>query len=154
MQTSPTGTPFRPPNEKDVLLLANGRAVFLGVIRSTGAAVDNSTTLAPAPPFSFTPVSAPPPGSVDSPSNMAGTLAAKMLLVQATAAGLVRSSRTAIGAQGTLNVAAQSLPIAQGTEPGILLSTVPVELMHTPLDGFLQWISSTGTADLYVWELT
>lgn len=156
MQTpnQPNGQPFRPPSEKDLVQLANGRANFLGVIRSTGTAVDNASTVAPAPPFLFTPAGpAPTTTPFQTAQNLAGTLAAKMLFLQPSAAGFGRASATAISTPGTVTVATQTLPVVLGTEPGIAITTSGVVTTQNATDGFYQWISLTGTADLYVWEL-
>lgn len=146
--------PFRPPNEKDLVQMMNGRARFLGVIRSTGTAVDNSTTAAPAPPFSAIPASTSGIAGVDTPQNLSGTLAGKMLLLQPSAAGFVRASSGVLGS-GVPTVATFTLPVGVGFEAGVKLQTeerVTTTMLAT--DGWLQWISVSGTADLFVWELT
>lgn len=122
----------RPFNEKDLITATNGDPLFLGVLVSTGAAVDNSTT---ATPFS--------------------TLAGKTLLLQTTAAGSIRTSAAPLSASGTTILALQSVvPPVVGTEPGpVLISGERVELIMLPLNGWLQWLPTSGAGNLFVWEL-
>lgn len=149
--------PSRPPNERDLLLNINGSPRFLGVLVSTGAAVDNQTT---ATPFNFRPLG--PVGSVASPANLTNTLAGKTLLLQPSAAGLIlparvtsASSSTPLVASPTLTlVALQSvIPVAANTAPGISLASgerVYVTMMAD--EGWLQWLPVSGSANLFVWE--
>ena len=149
--------PARPANERDLILNINGSPRFLGVLVSTGAAVDNQTT---AKPFNFQPLG--PTASAGSPANFTNTLAGKTLVLQSSAAGLIRparstsaSSSVALAASPTLTlVALQSvIPVAINTEPGIALAAgerVYVTMMSD--EGWLQWLPLTGSANLFVWE--
>lgn len=134
--------PGRPPTERDTIHFLNGAPTFLGALVSTGTAVTNAST---ATPFnSTTPVTG---------QTMAGTLAGKTLLVQASATGFVLTSSTAAPA---LTVATQAtLPPAAGTAPGVQLAANTAQIIIMRQDqGWLQFIPSSGSANLLVWELT
>lgn len=136
----PGYSPSRPPNEKDVVTLLNGAPTYLGAIVSTGAALNNANT---ATPFNFTQTNAP---------NMAGTLAGKVLLIQASAIGFILASPTAVPA---LAVATQTtIPPVAGTAPGVQIAANTAQIVVMRQDqGWLQFIPSTGSANLLVWEL-
>ncbi len=143
----------RPFNEKDLITVTNGDPLYLGTLVSTGAAVNNATT---ATPFSNTPVG---PTATSVPANLSGTLAGKTLLLQTSAAGLILTSdnpnMTVGSVAGQKIVALQSvIPAVAGTAPGVsLVSGERVELIMMPLNGWLQWIPLTGSANCHVWEL-
>jgi hypothetical protein len=149
--------PGRPPNEKDILLGINGSPRFLGVLASTGAAVDNQTT---ATPFNFRPLG--PVGSVASPANFTNTLAGKTLLLQPTAAGLIRAARSTSASSSTALVASPTLtlialqsviPVAANTEPGVaLVAGDRVYLTMMSDEAWLQWLPLSGSANCLVWE--
>lgn len=134
-----TYAPLRPPTERDTIHLLNGVPVYLGAIVSTGAATSNAST---ALPFNNTQTS---------PQSFAGTLAGKVLLVQASASGFILPCATLIPAVATQT----TLPPAVGTVPGVQISanTAAVIVMR-PDAPFLQFIPATGSANLLVWELT
>lgn len=142
--------PGRPPNINDLVMGTNGDPVFLGVLVSTGVAVNNATT---ATPFSFAPLG--PQGVVGATANLAGTLAGKTLLLQTSAAGQILTSGSALMTAPNVTVAQQTtIPVAQGTAPGVLIQAAErVELIMLPTDGWLQWLPVTGSANLFVWEL-
>lgn len=143
----------RPANEKDLITKTNGDPVFLGVLVSTGAAVNNATT---ATPFATTPLG---PTATSNPANLTGTLAGKTLLLQTTAAGLIKtspvSSMTVNPGSGNTVIALQSVvPPLAGTEPGVALASGErVELIMMSLNGWLQWLPVSGSANCLVWEL-
>lgn len=146
----------RPFNEKDLITQTNGDPIFLGALVSTGAAVNNSTT---ATPFATTPLG-PPPGSVASPQNLTGTLAGKTLLIQPLAAGSIITSNSAnmtINAvPGASPIIAQQtvLPPLAGTTPGVgLIANERVELIMMPLNGWIQWLPTSGPGNCLVFEL-
>jgi hypothetical protein len=139
MSTSPS----RPPNMNDELMGINGSPQYLGALVSTGTAVNNATT---ATPFNATALN--PPGFTN-------TLAGKVLLLQTSAAGLIKRSNSATMVAPTVVVAQQSvMPPAANTEPGVsLASGERVVVTMLPTDGWLQWLPVTGSANLLVWEL-
>lgn len=140
--------PGRPPAVKDILQLLNGSPQPLGVLTSTGTAVNNATTAVPfAPGAPFPPIG----GGI-----LQGTLAGKVLLVNAVAAGsLLPSTVAGIGPPTVMTVALNTtIPPAFNTFPGVPLSATDVRIITMqPNEGWLQWISTTGTASLVVWEL-
>ena len=142
----------RPFNEKDLITQTNGSPYFLGVLVSTGAAVNNATT---AIPFNF--AGRGPSGSVASPLNLDGTLAGKTLLLQTSAAGLILpsdSNSMAITAASKIIALQSVIPVLPGTNPGVaLISGERVELIMMPYDGWLQWLPVSGSANCFVWEL-
>lgn len=139
----------RPPTERDTLWGLNGAPVFLGVLVSTGTAVNNATT---ATPFNYQATPQPPLGA----SALGGTLAGKVLLIQPTAAGLIYTSTVAGIGPNFTTVAQQSVvPPVQNTVPGFLLNTAAVgSIIIMPGNmGWLQWLPVTGSANLFVYEL-
>lgn len=143
--SAPSYSPGRPPSIRDVELVLNGDLVFLGVLVSTGAAVNNATT---ATPF----YAAPQPGT----ASMAGTLAGKCLLLQPTAAGHVLASNSAsISVPSVTTVATfATVPPAAATAPGPKLQAEErINFIMLPTNGWLQWLPSTGSANLFVWEI-
>lgn len=143
----------RPFNEKDLITVTNGDPLYLGMLVSTGAAVNNATT---ATPFMQTALQA---DATKGPLNLTGTLAGKTLLLQATAAGLIKtssfSSMTVNAVPGQTIIALQSVvPPLAGTVPGVALASGErVELIMMPLHGWLQWLPVSGSANCLVWEL-
>lgn len=131
--------PGRPPTERDTIHLLNGTPVYLGALVSTGVGVNNATT---ATPFNATQMS---------PQSLGGTLAGKVLLIQASAAGFILPS-----ASNAITIATQTtIPPLPGTFPGVQVAanTAQIVLMR-PDTGWLQFIPSAGSANLLVWELT
>lgn len=141
----------RPYNEKDIITDINGDPLFLGALVSTGAAVNNATT---ATPFFFTPKQALANPSTG-PINLDGTLAGMTLLLQTTAAGLIKTSTSASMTGPNLIIAQQTvLPPVAGTAPGVALASGErVLLIMMPTRGWLQWLPLSGSASLLVWEL-
>lgn len=153
-----TYSPGRPPTEKDMWLQTNGSPIYLGSLVSTGTAVNNATT---ATPFLFTPqgpFNPATPGSSATPANFAGTLAGRLLLLQASASGLMQTATNAsmVSGQATPFLVAQQtvMPPAAGTAPGnIVASGSPVLVLMLPNEGWLQWLPVSGSANLHVWEM-
>lgn len=158
----PSSNPGRPPNERDLVLQLNGCPMFppltagppigadpaTGILTSTGTAVNNVTT---ATPFAVGALQA------DGVSRaLLGSLAGRVLLVSATAAGFLLASQSpVIGQQSQWTVATQTtIPPVAGTFPGVNMAANDVrEITMLSTTGWLQWISATGTASLIVWEL-
>lgn len=145
----------RPPSEFNLVQSFNGSVTFLGVIVSTGAVQNNAST---AQAFSTTPLG--PIGSDASPQNLAGTLAGKVLLLQASAAGFILpsafSNLAVNGVPGGVQKIAAlqaTIPVATGTAPGVALAAGErvVVTMGTG-EGWLQWLPLSGAANLFVWE--
>jgi hypothetical protein len=146
--------PGRPPNVTDTVLNVNGSPVYLGVIVSTGAAVDNNTT---AIPFFNVPL-----GPSAAAPNYTNTLAGKTLLLQASAAGFILPARTTSATPGTplaasaaLNLVAlqATIPVAANTSPGIALAAGErVYVTQMAFEGWLQWLPLSGSGNLFVWE--
>jgi hypothetical protein len=129
--------PGRPPNERDTVQFLNGCPVYLGTLVSTGAAVNNLTT---ATPF-LSAVTGVAPGTI----NWASTLAGKMLLLQSTAAGLLLPSGS--------NVV--TMTVQTGAMPGVLVASAVAQIILMRQDfGWLQWMPSSGSGNLLVWELS
>lgn len=129
--------PGRPSNERDTVQFLNGCPVFLGTLVSTGAAVNNLTT---ATPFSSA-VSGVAPGTL----NWASTLAGKMLLLQSTSAGFLLPSGSNV-----VTITNQS-----GIQPGVLVASGAAQIILMRSDfGWMQWLSSGGSGNLLVWELS
>jgi hypothetical protein len=141
--------PARPYTEFDLLQALDGQPQYLGVLVSTGAAVNNATT---ATPFNQTPQGAQnpsSPGTTQLPGNNAGTLAGKVLLLQTTAAGFVLA-----GASPAITITNQTLPTGMGLIPGTALASgerVIITMLSSY--GYLQWLPATS-GNLFVWELT
>lgn len=138
-------SPGRPPQIRDVELALNGDPTFLGVIVSSGAAVDNSTT---AIPFNQTASGA---------GLLTGTLAGKALLIQPTVAGFVLASAVPMlgNPAGLITVTtfASTGPFAT-TAPGLKIQTEErTPFFMSSAKGWLQFIPNTGSANLFVWEL-
>jgi hypothetical protein len=169
--------PSRPAAEKTLLTLLNGAPMFppfpslqfgqlipgsqtmspystqiqapaTGVLTSTGTAVNNITT---ATPFAT--------GALQSDNvtrTLLGSLAGRVLLVNAVAAGsLMASDSPLVGNAAYWTVALNTtIPPTAGTFPGVPLNAGDVRLLIMgPTTGWLQWISTTGTASLVVTEL-
>lgn len=138
----PRYTPGRPASERDISLVLNGRAAYLGVLVSTGAAVNNATT---ATPFNY------------EDSATVVTLKGKMLLLQTTAAGHIMSSASPsmVTPANTVVATFATVPPTGGTNPGVKLQAEErVEFFMLPSEGYLQWIPTSGSANCFVWELT
>lgn len=138
-------SPGRPPQVRDLELELNGDLNFLGVLVSAGSAVDNSTT---AIPFLQTP---------NGVGTLAGTLAGKALLIQPTAAGFVLASSIPM-----LNSPAGLVTVTTFASTGPFTTTAPgaklqaeerVPFFMSQTKGWLQFIPSSGAANLFVWEL-
>lgn len=144
-------SPGRPPNAKDLEQMTNGDpGVPLGYLVSAGTTtpVNNVTT---ATPFNT--------GVLDSSTglySLRGSLAGRVLLLQAVSAGLLLTSPTASMIGATTVVALQStIPPAANRACGVLLSaTERVIVTMLPDRGWLQWLGNAGAANLIVWELT
>lgn len=133
-------TPGRPATDRDIALTLNGKMTYLGVLVSTGAAVNNATT---ATPFNF------------EDSATVVTLKGKLLLLQPTAAGHVLTSTSASFVPPLLTVAVFTVPVAGNTSPGVKLQAEErAEFYMSPTEGFLQFIPTSGSANCFVWELT
>ncbi len=135
-------TPGRPATDRDIALTLNGKMTYLGVLVSTGAAVNNATT---ATPFN----------NEESPTTV--TLKGKLLLLQPTAAGHVLTSSSASISVPTVTTVATfaTVPPAANTAPGVKLQAEErAEFYMLPSEGFLQWIPTSGSANCFVWELT
>lgn len=173
----PSTNPSRPQNEKDLATLLNGAPMFpafpglqlgqpipgaqlkmqyatlgqapgTGILTSTGVAVNNVTT---AVPFAT--------GNLDTATNtrsLLGSMAGRVYLVQAIAAGfLMASDSPKAGQPDYWTVATQAtVPPAAGTFPGVPMNAGDVRiLIMGQTTGWLQWISSSGTASLVCTEL-
>lgn len=136
--------PGRPSTIKDLETVLSGEPIFLGVIVSTGTAINNATTA--------TPFNAPGFGSV---AVGTATLAGKVLLIQPTAAGHVLASSSASMLAPVTIVATQAtVPPAAGTAPGPKLQAEErVPFVMATDKGYLQFIPTSGSANLFVWEL-
>lgn len=149
----PSYSPTRPLKEADWFLATNGSPQFLGILTSSGTtvAVNNATT---ATKFYFQPSNTLNPSNPNVPANYAGTLAGRVLLLQPTAAGLVLPSTSpALGSVQTVALQSVVPPVAN-TAPGVLLqASERVIVTMQPTEGWLQWLSNTGSASLLVWEL-
>lgn len=135
------------PGTTNTLNYAPGQAPATGILTSTGTAVNNITT---ATPFAV--------GNVDASGNrqLQGSMAGRVYLVQAIAAGfLMASDSPLVGVPQYWTVATQAtVPPAAGTFPGAPLNAGDVRLLIMgPTTGWLQWISSSGTASLVCTEL-
>lgn len=142
---------YRPPTDKDAIIQINGSPQPLGIITSSGAAVNNSTTATPFFQNPSTPLE--PIGSVPVPR--LGTLAGKVLCLSATAAGFVlASTRPEIGNPNVITVATNgTIPPAAATFPGVPVAALtPVYITMQATEGWLQFIPTTGSASLMVWE--
>lgn len=145
--------PGRPPSVNDLLLNINGDFVFLGVLVSTGAAVNNRTT---ATPFNDIPLGAAVDPVRGTFANMTNTLAGRTLVLQASVAGVFLTSPSpSISIPTVTTVALQSvIPVAAGTAPGFHIGASPDARVITmkATSGWLQWLPLTGSANLFVWE--
>lgn len=136
--------PQRPPSVNTSIDLLNGCPNYLGTIVSSGAGVSNLTT---SVPFLGTPLQ-PAPTSTGG-QNMVGSLAGKVLLLQASAAGYILPSDSNV-----VNIANQNVPVPQGFEPGVSIpaNTAVIVIMNS-MYGWLQWLPVSGAGNLTVWEL-
>lgn len=171
----PSTNPGRPPTDKDLTFTLNGSPMFppfpglafgqvipgagsamsyslgqapgTGIITSTGTAVNNITTATP-----FAQGALQPDGVTRA---LRGSMSGRTYLVQAIAAGfLMPSDSPFVGSQQYWTVATQAtVPPALGTFPGVPMSAGDVRiLIMSPTCGWLQWISSSGTASLVCTE--
>jgi hypothetical protein len=171
----PSTNPGRPANERDLATILNGAPMFpafpglqfgqlipgtatpftyslgkapaTGVLTSTGTAVNNVTT---ATPFAT--------GQLDNNSQRAliGSMAGRVYLVNAVAAGsLMASDSPNVGVNSYWTVALNTtIPPVANTFPGVPLVAGDVRiLIMAPTTGWLQWISTSGTASLVCTEL-
>lgn len=130
---------------RDIALMANGSPQPRGILTSSGTAVNNLTT---AVPFNAPAATGAAAGTV--------TLAGKMLLVHATAAGFVLPATSSdINIPTATTVATTStIPPVAATFPGVPIAAGEVKsLTMLPGEGYLQFISASGTASLVVLEL-
>jgi hypothetical protein len=119
-----------------------------GVLTSTGAAVNNLTT---ATPFAVTPVAA---DGFTRP--LIGSMAGRVYLVHAIAAGFLMPSESPLVNDGRYWTVASTatVPPVVNTFPGVPMNAGDVrELVMLSTQGWLQWISASGTASLVCWEL-
>lgn len=137
----PRYTPGRPNTDRDIALTLNGKATYLGVIVSAGTAVNNVTT---ATPFN------------NEESATTVTLKGKALLLLPTAAGhVLASSSPSMLAPTTIVATFATVPPAAGTVPGVKLQAEErVPFFMLPTEGYLQFIPTSGSANLFVWELS
>lgn len=172
----PSTNPQRPQAEKTLLTQLNGAPMFppmpgvpqgspipgnptvttqtmlgvqpaSGILTSTGVAVNNLTT---ATPFGVTTLQA---DGLTRP--LLGSLAGRVFLVHAIAAGFLMPSESPLVNDPRYWTVATTatVPPAANTFPGVPLNAGDVrELVMLPTQGWLQWISSSGTASLVVWE--
>ncbi len=140
--------PGRPPNERDLVTFLNGSPQFLGIIVSASAATNNATT---ATPFANTPRGALTPGAVPL-TNLAGTLAGKMLLVQTTSIGQILASTSATVTLVSQSTTPSFIPPVALPGPALALGERVIILMQ-PTEGWLQWLPTGGAGNLLVWEL-
>jgi hypothetical protein len=146
----------RPPSQFNLLQGTNGSPVYLGTIVSTGAVQNNLTT---GTPFASVPRGPTNQPVTSPPSDLALTLAGRVLLLQPSAAGVFLPStnpNVAVNAvPGQLIVALQTVvPPLNGTAPGVSLAAAErVVVTMGPQEGWLQWLPLTGSANLLVWEL-
>jgi hypothetical protein len=143
----PSSSPGRVAAEKTLLLTLNGDPQFLGLIQSTGSAVNNASTTTP---FNT--------GTLQADGfsrSLVGSLAGRVLLLQTTAAGLVLASPSPlINDQRAQTVAQQTAPVAASAAPGVALASGErVIITMLPTSGWLQWLPVSGSANLFVWEL-
>lgn len=136
-----------PGNPAATMQTLLGRQPATGILTSTGTAVNNLTT---ATPFAVTPV-----GSDGLTRPLTGSMAGRVYLVHAIAAGfLMPSESPLVGDPRYWTVATTTtVPPAANTFPGVPMNAGDVrELVMLPTQGWLQWISSSGTASLVCWE--
>lgn len=150
-------TPYRPQTEKDLWLRCNGQPVFLGALVSgaTTTPVNNATT---ATPFNYVAQGGQPVPASPAPitGNLQGTLAGKVLLFQPVAAGLVLPSRYPSMSPSALNpiIALQTATFSASAMPGVAVAGGERVIITMQSDyGWVQWLSSSGSATCLVWEL-
>jgi len=145
-------SPMRPAQVRDVSLTMAGEPNFLGIITASGSTVvDNSTTATPFKQEATQQAN----GGVGS---LAGTLAGKMLLLQADGECYFMASTGILGAVGTSTVARQgTVPPTVGTVPGVHIATsnLDVKFFMAQSKGWLQVVSANDgtTVNVYVYEL-
>jgi hypothetical protein len=169
--------PARPAAEKTLMLQLNGAPMFppfpsmaqgayipgnplvtfeamlgkqpaSGILTSTGTAVNNLTT---AVKFAETPLAN---DGVTRP--LLGSMAGRVYLVHAIAAGFLMPSESPLinDARYWTVASTATVPPAANTFPGVPMAAGDVrELTMLSTQGWLQWISSSGTASLVCWEL-
>jgi len=168
-------SPGRPSNERDLTTLLNGAPMFpsfpgltqgslvpgtpnqfkylpgqapeTGILTSTGTAVNNIST---ATPFAKGNLNG------DGTYSLQGSMAGRVYLLQAIAAGfLMASDSPKVGEVTYWTVATQAtVPPAANTFPGVPLNAGDVRIIIMgQTTGWLQWISSSGTASLVCTEL-
>jgi hypothetical protein len=135
-------SPARPSTERDTLHLIDGAPSYLGCLVSSGSVVDNGST---ANKFNY----------IQPGNSLAGTLAGKVLMFQADAAGYLLPSALALGPVGVVTLVAQSSTVVPGTTacgPSVLAAERVLIIMQ-PTTGWVQWLPSSGSGNCYVWEL-
>lgn len=147
-------SPMRPAAAKDVETMLNGSMTFLGELVSTGAAVDNSSSgslNAQGVAGGFFTIVLPTNGA---PINWGLTLAGRVLVVQATAAGSIMRGGAPVGTPQQATVTGLVAPTPT-TQPGMKIQAEErVPFIMNSQDGWLQFIPTTGSANLFIWELT
>lgn len=174
----PSSSPARPAAEKTLLTILNGAPMFppfpgllfqqpipgsqltmpyapalgqapgTGILTSTGTAVNNVTTAT-----QFAAGVLQPDGVT---RTLLGSMAGRVYLVQAIAAGFLMGSESPkIGTGDYWTVATQTtVPPVGGTFPGVPLAAgEKCTIIMQPTQGWLQWISSSGTASLVCTEM-
>lgn len=168
-------SPGRPSTDRDMAQLLNGAPMFptfsgwqqgtaipgtaglkyvyspsqapgTGVLTSGGTAVNNITTAS-----SFATGLLP-----DGTWGLQGSMAGRVYLVQAVAAGFLMAAESPLVGQPSYWTVAvnTTIPPVAGTFPGVPLSAGDVRIVTmAPTAGWLQWISVTGTASLVCTEL-
>lgn len=143
----PSYSPGRPPSAKDLELLLNGDPQPLGILTSTGTAVNNLTTTVPFNTGNLLP---------NGLRTLSGSLAGRVLAVYATAAGFFLTSSTPLIAIPTVLTVATSgtIPPVVNTFPGVPISAGEVKFVTmSPTSGWFQWISTSGTASMVFLEM-
>ena len=158
----PSSNPNRPADMLALVAQLSGAPMFpamspslplgsdpaTGILTSTGTAVNNITT---ATPFATGTL-----GANGSTRKLRGSMAGRVFLVHAVASGfLMASTSPKVGYPSAFTVASTgTVPPVANTFPGVPLNAGDVrEIVMGPQTGWLQWISSSGTASLIVWEL-
>lgn len=130
----------RPPTERDTIHVLNGAQNEGGVLVSTGTVVNNATT---ANPFLT--------GLVNGVSVQGQFMGGRTFAVQPSVDGFWLTSASAIPSM----INQTTIPAPQGQQHGIFISAKAINIVIMRPDvGFIQWLPSTGSGNLFVWELT
>lgn len=133
----------RPAAVNDTMHTIDGSPLFLGVIVSTGTALNNATT---ATPFNSTAASQ---GGLQGGNALQGTLAGKCLMLQSSVIGFVLPSTA-----NTTNLIAQATSFSPGQAMGPeIQANERVLILMLPTEGWIQYLPLTGSGNLFVWEL-